>query len=849
MSIGIGIGASPGSRRVSAWHIGHTFLPLRNSVRPVTCMRSPMAMETLSISARRITMGVTPLPSSRMKRFLSGPAMNETLPVMSKDVPTSSASRAAESPVAVHTAFVAAVSDSARRKHAMESNGRGFMAHSIHHIAADFVVPRMGDWTFRLVAHILKCVTSDKVLEEEGMRIRSSGFVAFVSLLAVALSVHASFGQNETVVVATVDEFKAALESMNLNHSSSDTIILKKGVYAVDDLSVKYYNLSEKQLIDSGAHLGLSYFTVRGETGDPRDVVLCYETADCDTSRQFVYSYCGVMRDLTISNCNYSANGVFGNVNKNSVYSNVVVTCCSAASGIVTGGHWMDCQFVGNAVRGSGGAVYGATPWIERCRFENNVAALDGGAAYGGNSFTNCVFIGNYAKNGGAMAGGSAVGCVFSNNVATANGGAVINASLSDCTVLGNVAGKSGGGTSACTLDRCLVANNSASIFGGGVYGDDSDPMGYVLTDCVISNNVVQNKDVQTGGGGVAYAKVVRGRVTMNRNIIDNEAKTVYSYGGGIYKSTAEDVMIDGNALTGVCKNTQGGGAYDSTLTRCIVMNNIVETLGSGVCGGVATECVISNNVSLSKGGAVRGTVLYGCRLCEGAIDPQGLPVVDTVISGYTNGNVMARGANAIVQEADVWFDGVSSLVVSHGAFTNCLIVGQNMHAQYAALFAAPKNKVTALSSCTVAGNCVSYTHAGYTDDSGAKFEAVNCIFSDNFTADGVTASDLRSGYMNLQFENCLIKSLNGPFSLGDLKYPCTDCITGVEAKFCMKGDDPYMLKTTSHALGKGVVQDWMASATDIRRDSKYPRTLNGKVDMGCYQGALPGLGFRLNLR
>lgn len=677
----------------------------------------------------------------------------------------------------------------------------------------------------------------------------SSDSVRFVFLVAACLSAHAMWGAGETVVVATVDEFRAALEAMNESHSASDTIVLKRGTYAVDDLAVQYFHKTDGVLKDSNAHLGLSYFTVRGETGDPRDVVLCYGNADCDTSKWFVYSYCGVMRDVTISNCNAAAKGVFGNVNRNSVYSNVVVTCCSASQGIVTSGRWIDCQFVGNSVSGEGGVVYGTTPWVEGCRFVENAAVLDGGAAYGANSFTNCVFIGNRARNGGAIAGATAVRCVFSNNVATANGGAAISASLEDCELVGNIAGVSGGGASACLMSGCLVSGNSASVAGGGVYGDGTYANRYLLADCVVSNNVVQSKDAATMGGGVACAKMVRGRVTMNRNIIDNEAKTVYSYGGGIYKSTAEDVMIDGNALTGVCKNTQGGGAYGSTLTRCVVMNNIVETLGSGVCGGVATECVISNNVSLGKGGAVRGTVLYGCRLCEGAIDPQGLPVVDTVISGYTNGNVMARGANAIVQESDVWFDGALSLVVSHGAFTNCLIVGQNMHKGFGSLFSAAKNKTTVLSSCTVAGNCVSYTHAGYTDDSGAKFEAVNCIFSDNFTDDGVTASDLRTGYMNLQFENCLIKSLSSPFSLGDLKYPCADCITGVEARFCMEDEDPYRLKTTSPALGRGVVQNWMSSANDIRRNDRYPRTVNGKVDIGCYQGAFPGMGFIFSFR
>lgn len=677
---------------------------------------------------------------------------------------------------------------------------------------------------------------------------KSTGHIRAGASLMLAL---AAFGaRGDTIAVETAAQLKDALEQMNLRHSASDTIILKKGEYAVDDLNVQYYNQSIGELMDSNAHLGLSYFTVRGETGDPRDVVLYRKNADCAPSRQFVYNYAGVMRDLTVSNCNVSANskGVFGNVNKNSTYSNVVVTCCSATSGIVTGGHWMDCEFSGNAVSGAGGAVYGATPWVERCRFVGNTAASDGGAVYN-NNLTNCVFVGNHAKNGGAIAGGSAVNCVFSNNVATANGGAAMNARLEGCELVGNIAGVSGGGASACLMSGCLVSGNSASVAGGGVYGDGTYANRYLLADCVVSNNVVQNKDAETMGGGVACAKMVRGRVTMNRNIIDNEAKTVYSYGGGIYKSTAEDVMIDGNALTGVCKNTQGGGAYGSTLTRCVVMNNIVETLGSGVCGGVATECVISNNASLAKGGAVRGTELHGCSIYEAAVDPQGLPIVDTVICGYTNGNVIAEGANAMALDGDLWFEGATHLVVSHGFFTNCLFVGQNMHKGFGSLFSAAKNKITVLSSCTVAGNRVPYTHAGYTDESNAKFEAVNCIFSDNFTDDGVTASDLRTGYMNLRFENCLIKILRSPGSLDALKYACSNCITGVEARFCMEDEDPYRLKTTSPALGRGVVQNWMSSANDIRRNDRYPRTVNGKVDIGCYQGAFPGMGFIFSFR
>ena len=43
--------------------------------------------------------------------------------------------------------------------------------------------------------------------------------------------------------------------------------------------------------------------------------------------------------------------------------------------------------------------------------------------------------------------------------------------------------------------------------------------------------------------------------------------------------------------------------------------------------------------------------------------------------------------------------------------------------------------------------------------------------------------------------------------------------------------------------------QDWMVDACDIRRDDRYARLRDGKVDIGCYQCWLEPAGTLLLLR
>ena len=709
-----------------------------------------------------------------------------------------------------------------------------------------------------------------------------------------------SFGARAiTTNVSTVAELAGALEYLNEKHSPSDTVILEPGHYALDDLHLQYWHKTYGRWEEGNSHLGLSYFTMRGKTGNPRDVVLYLERPDTNTL-SMIYSYVGGVRDLTISNFTASSRSACGNVNNSSIYSNVVVTTCSGAKqgSAANNGLWQDCWFEDCSATTYGGAIGGAAKLVgctvtnctcgnqgggvfkavmtdctiadcssetegggayqavlTGCMIRNCTSPLGGGAHLG--ALTNCWIEGCSADNGGGVSTATLYDCVVTNNTATTAGGGLhaVNGSYTaeKCRIVGNTAGTMGGGANESSLTDCLVAGNSARQYGGGVSGKSAGTTAsYVLTDCVVSNNTLSGTFTSAdknspGGAGAIFVTLNGGRVTMNLLSIDDSEKNFYAYGGGIYSCTATDVTIDGNAVTGTCKNTQGGGAANSTLLRCRVLNNIAATLGAGVIAGSATECVISNNASLNASAAVRNIRLDGCKVYGSSIDPQGW-ILNTEIRGYTNGNVIARGTCVLARDADLYVKGPNHLVVSYGAFTNCLFAGQNITTAYAALFAATKERETELSSCTIADNRVPFTHSGFTDESGAKFTAVNCIFSDNYTDEGED-SDLRSSYNNLQFTSCLIKKCLSPGKLEDLKYDCPGCITGKSAKFGRTEETPYVVRSSSPAVGQGLYQDWMASATDIRRDAAFPRSVNGLVDMGCFQGCVPGPGFMLLLR
>lgn len=711
--------------------------------------------------------------------------------------------------------------------------------------------------------------------------------IGIAVVAALALS-----AQGFTTNVSTVAELAGALQYMNERyHTGSHSIVLKTGQYDVTDLNLQYFNSSSSynRMIDSGANFGISYFVLRGETDNPRDVVI-YRRDTGDNSLMLLYNYAGKVRHLTLSNCTTTAAVAIGNVNANAIYSNVIVTCCSSTksdgNGASKSGTWYDCQFVGNSASGAGGALGNGGKAFD-CTFEGNTAN-NGGAAYaatltdctiksnsatsyGGGTcncvVTNCLFISNSAASGAGAAcinkgtcilsgcdvvgntstsagGGvyaSAAGYAWvyggavSNNVSGASGGGLYQCSATGCVVLANRAAVSGGGTYDCILSDCLVACNVATNSGGGCYGSDK-------SKSVIGENSVISNNVCGAGGGGAYQSTIRdSRICMN--FMDGSTAAKYSSGGGVYECTVTRSTIDGNAVIKgkATTNTQGGGAYNSALTNCVICNNYVDTLGGGVAAGAAYGCIISNNACKTTSGSngTRNlTSLVNCDIYEDTVDAQG-PVVNCRLLNYTNGNVIAEGAN-------VYTNGLLAappqLVKSYGFFTNCLFAGNHV----TTLIAHSSAKHSVFSNCTFADNWYKNATSGFIGPTNT-LTLINCILARNRNQSGTADLNFNPTYPYMALTNCVIGSFDNNVQL---EYPMSNIITNNNPRFVDDGSrDSYALKRGSPAREKGLVQDWMTGALDIRNDESYPRLREGKVDIGCYECWLDPAGTQMIIR
>ena len=706
---------------------------------------------------------------------------------------------------------------------------------------------------------------------------------------ALALSAHGF-----TTNVSNVAELAGALQYMNENyHNGAHSIVLKTGHYDVTDLNLQYFNSSASynRMVDSEANLGISYFVLRGETDNPRDVVI-YRRDTGDNSLMLLYNYAGKVRHLTLSNCTTTASYAIGNVNNNAIFSNVVITCCSSTkssgNGAAKSGTWYACQFIGNSAPGAGGALYNGGR-AYGCTFEGN-SANNGGAAYSsilsdctikansastyGGGLCNCVasnctIFGNSALYGGGVAGGPSslsstlVDCVVVSNTSTSTGGGVYAAyagyaavyggvvrnnvsgasagglhqcSVTGCVIQANIAAGSGGGTYDCILSNCLVACNVATNYGGGCCGSNKTKS-IIGAGSVISNNICG------GGGGGAYQSTISdSRICMN--FMDGSNATKYSSGGGVSSCTVSGSTIDGNAVIKgkATTNTQGGGAYSSNLADCLICNNYVDTLGGGLAAGTAYGCIISNNACKTSNGAngVRSPDwIANCDIYEDTVDTQQGPVVNCRIFNYTNGNVIAEGAN-------VYTNGLlaapQNLVKSYGFFTNCLFAGNRV----TTLIAHTSAKHSVFSNCTFADNCYKNATSGFIGPTNT-LTLINCIFARNRNQSGTADLNFNPSFGYMALTNCLIGSFDSSVTL---VYPMSNIITNNNPRFVDDGSrDSYALKRSSPAREKGLVQDWMADALDVRNDENYPRLRDGKVDIGCYECWLDPAGTQMIIR
>ena len=295
--------------------------------------------------------------------------------------------------------------------------------------------------------------------------------------------------------------------------------------------------------------------------------------------------------------------------------------------------------------------------------------------------------------------------------------------------------------------------------------------------------------------------------------------------------------MIKWKATT----NSQCGGAYNSALTNCVICNNYVDTLGGGIAAGTAYGCIISNNACKTTGGSngTRSlTSLVNCDIYEDTVDAQG-PVVNCRILNYTSGNVIAEGAN-------VYTNGLLAappqLVKSYGWFTNCLFAGNHV----TTLISYTRGRHSVFSNCTIADNWYRDVSSGFMGPTNT-LTLINCILARNKNQSGSATLNFNPSYEYIVLTNCVIGSFDSTVTL---VYPTSNIITNNNPRFVDDGSrDSYALKYSSPACERGLVQDWMSDACDIRNDERYPRLRDGKVDIGCYECWLDPLGTYILLR
>ena len=619
-------------------------------------------------------------------------------------------------------------------------------------------------------------MTTGKVREENRMReIRTPGLTGIICAAAAGLAM-ASFASPTTVHSVT------ELTNVLANVKANDEVVLAAGTY----------NLAGMKMHAVGHLYVTNTITLRGETGNPADVVLQ------GSGERILYLHANnaTIRDITFKggDCSkYTASASSSvvpfeyltggglclgfTVKNNTVVSNCVFDTCKAKMGgaaamymaaqnnqnLRYGGKFYDCRFVNCTVTSAGACLYNAGE-AHNCRFENNNAGLNQnyGVAFHCNLLDGCVFKQNTGVcvngNGSTHTNFIVTGCSFLTNqvrgthLAAISGGtgqAMTNNATSlfvtNCYFSGNenlgIDYIGSGGVAHCwsNVVDCVFVGNKG-YYGGAAY--DS-----VLTDCKFYGNMtVTNGTGKTSAyGGAAYnSRLVRCELAGNSAV---------GPGGGAYGCDMTDCVISNNASGG-----NGGGAYGGTLTRCKVIGNTVDMggnfYGGGVHSSILTNCIVVGNSAYYGGGGTSST-FYGCVISNNVASNAGGGVYTSTLAFCTNSANRCEASNASevynswqrVTDCvfrDVSGNGQSGAIFRKAVFERCVITayGGTMFYSESAItncliaggrdfymFGNPAVGSMSMANCTIVSNNYAGLKVGGKNPNAV---VVNCLFYGN---------------------------------------------------------------------------------------------------------------------
>ena len=584
----------------------------------------------------------------------------------------------------------------------------------------------------------------------------------------------------------------AELEDAVWNAESEDVILVNEGTY---ELSTGTHNSQPGHLYASKT------ITLQGVPGDASKVVLKGNSANR-------ILYCGandiVLRNLTFANGNSSS------------YATASTTPADSTKGgalLLNGSHVTvsNCIFLANEGMDYGGAcatyqtinaTYQQMDFFD-CMFTNNTSKL-GGAIYRGNIVSNCVFIGNTASSSSGTRRGGAIynttmviDCAFTNNCADNSGGAV--AFAADSKVSGfKVAG-------------CDFHGNCAKTSGSALWSHASVSDIVLVSNCTFSSNGAY---AGTTPNGVidCFSNVVHCTFTGNAG----------KNGGAAYNSRLVGCSMAGNAAT------EGGAAYNSFLKGCLVENNESQRAGGAAYGSVLVSCTNRSNRAVASGKEYFTELSNGCEAEGCMFEFAGMDDKVAFGAGSFNRCKFLCQTNGII-------------FINAPALTNCLVASATN-----CYFFYKTSSEASMVNCTVVSNVFIGPNAG---GQTGKFVVANTFFFGNKCNGGARDYDIDANYGNIvsSFVNCIMSAANDNYIPGTGNYNYYSERDTINPGFVGAEKDqenPFAITRRSPAFEMaGIVEDWMATATDIRGEG-FPRIRDGKVNIGCYQclDAAPGL-------